>query len=64
MSDGVPTTTATEYPAGRYPDAVIAYAILRISFGINFMLHGFSRLLTNHAKFSGYVNQYFEHTPC
>jgi len=68
MSDGIRTTTATqrqrvEYPASRYSDAVIAYAILRISFGVNFMLHGLSRLLTDHAKFLGYVNQYFEHTP-
>jgi thiosulfate dehydrogenase [quinone] large subunit len=48
---------------GRQSDAVIAYTILRISFGINFMLHGVSRLLTDHANFVAYVNHYFEHTP-
>jgi thiosulfate dehydrogenase (quinone) large subunit len=42
---------------------VIAYAILRISFGLNFMLHGVSRLLADHANFAAYVNHYFEHTP-
>jgi len=65
---GVQAVTATERQrvdpaASRYSDAVIAYTILRISFGLNFMLHGLSRLLTDHAKFVGYVNQYFEHTP-
>jgi len=65
---GVQALTATEqqrvYPAAsRLSDAVIAYTILRVSFGLNFMLHGLSRLLTDHAKFVGYVNQYFEHTP-
>lgn len=68
MSDRIRTATVTqkqlvESPATRYSDTVIAYTILRISFGVNFMLHGLSRLLTDHAKFLGYVNQYFEHTP-
>ena len=48
---------------GWHSDAVIAYTILRISFGINFMLHGVSRLLADHANFVAYVNHYFEHTP-
>lgn len=48
---------------GRHSDAVIAYSILRISFGVNFMLHGVSRLLADHANFVGCVNHYFEHTP-
>jgi thiosulfate dehydrogenase [quinone] large subunit len=65
---GVQAVTATEQQrvdpaASRHSDAVIAYTILRISFGLNFMLHGLSRLLTDHAKFVAYVNQYFEHTP-
>jgi len=49
--------------ADRRSDAVVAYTILRISFGINFMLHGVSRLLADHANFVAYVNHYFEHTP-
>jgi thiosulfate dehydrogenase (quinone) large subunit len=49
--------------ASWHSDAVIAYTILRISFGVNFMLHGVSRLLADHANFVAYVNHYFEHTP-
>ena len=47
----------------RYSDAVIAYTILRLSFGANIMLHGVSRLLAGHAAFLAYLNHYFEHTP-
>jgi thiosulfate dehydrogenase [quinone] large subunit len=50
-------------PASRYSDAVIAYTILRLSFGANIMLHGVSRLLAGHAAFLGYLNHYFEKTP-
>ena len=48
---------------GRYSDAVIAYGILRLSFGVNIMLHGLSRLLAGQAGFLAYLNHYFEKTP-
>lgn len=44
-------------------DAVIAYAILRLSFGLNIMIHGVTRLLAGHAAFLAYLNHYFEKTP-
>ena len=47
----------------RSSDAVIAYAILRLSFGVNIMLHGLSRLLAGPSGFLGYLNHYFEHAP-
>lgn len=47
----------------RFSDAVVAYTILRISFGANIMLHGLSRLLVGRAGFLAYLNHYFEHTP-
>lgn len=47
----------------RYSDAVIAYTILRLSFGANIMLHGVSRLLAGHAAFLAYLTHYFEHAP-
>ena len=50
-------------PASRSSDRVIAYTILRFSFGVNIMLHGVSRLIAGHAGFLAYVNHYFEHTP-
>jgi thiosulfate dehydrogenase [quinone] large subunit len=56
--------TAKDFsPAPRYSDAVIAYTILRLSFGANIMLHGVSRLLAGHAAFLGYLNHYFEKAP-
>jgi thiosulfate dehydrogenase [quinone] large subunit len=42
---------------------VIAYTILRLSFGANIMLHGVSRLLAGHAAFLAYLTHYFEKTP-
>ncbi len=47
----------------RYSDALIAYTILRLSFGANIMLHGVSRLLAGHAPFLAYLTHYFEKTP-
>lgn len=44
-------------------DTVIAYSILRLSFGVNIMLHGASRLLARPSAFNTYLNHYFEHTP-
>jgi thiosulfate dehydrogenase [quinone] large subunit len=50
-------------PSLGYSDAVIAYTILRLSFGANIMLHGVSRLLAGHAAFLAYLIHYFEKTP-
>jgi thiosulfate dehydrogenase [quinone] large subunit len=44
-------------------DAVLAYGILRATFGINIMLHGVSRLLAGQAAFLAYLNHYFEKAP-
>jgi thiosulfate dehydrogenase [quinone] large subunit len=55
MSDSV-SVPATS----RSSDAVIAYTILRVSFGANIMLHGVSRILMGHAAFLAYLTHYFE----
>ena len=47
----------------RFSNTVVAYTILRVSFGANIMLHGVSRLLAGHAAFLAYLNHYFEKTP-
>src|SRR6202790_3786396 len=44
----------------RSSDAVIAYTILRVSFGANIMLHGVSRIAMGHAAFLAYLTHYFE----
>jgi thiosulfate dehydrogenase [quinone] large subunit len=44
-------------------DRVIAYTLLRLSFGTNILFHGASRLLVGRAGFLAYLNHYFEHTP-
>jgi len=51
------------FDRGPSSDAVIAYAILRLSFGANIMLHGLSRLLAGPSGFLNYLNHYFEHAP-
>jgi thiosulfate dehydrogenase (quinone) large subunit len=53
----------SDFIAGRTSEAVIAYGILRLSFGMNIMLHGASRLLAGPSAFDTYLNHYFEHTP-
>src|SRR5690242_12395134 len=63
------TTTAPPQSArisvrsSRSSDAAIAYGILRLSFGVNIMLHGVSRLLAGQAGFLAYLNHYFEKAP-
>jgi thiosulfate dehydrogenase [quinone] large subunit len=42
-------------------NTVIAYAILRVAFGANILLHGLSRLLNGRAPFLAYLTHYFEH---
>lgn len=44
-------------------DAVLAYGLLRFTFGINIMLHGVTRLLAPQGAFLAYLNHYFEKTP-
>ncbi|HSR06787.1 MAG TPA: DoxX family membrane protein [Bryobacteraceae bacterium] len=56
-------STADDLPPARYSDAVVAYTVLRLTFGANIMLHGVSRLFAGHAAFLGYLNHYFEKTP-
>ena len=67
MSDTLhaPAAVETAKPSStyRYTDAAIAYAILRLSFGVNIMLHGLSRLLAGRQGFLAYLNHYFEHAP-
>jgi thiosulfate dehydrogenase [quinone] large subunit len=75
MSESIAAPRATEsaMPAERLldtgsdrapsSDAVIAYAILRLSFGVNIMLHGVSRLVAGSSGFLTYLNHYFEHAP-
>ena len=48
--------------AAGFSDSIWAYAILRVSFGANIMLHGVSRLLMGHAAFLAYLTHYFEKT--
>jgi thiosulfate dehydrogenase [quinone] large subunit len=42
-------------------DIVIAYTILRLSFGANILLHGLSRILNGRPAFLAYLTHYFEH---
>jgi len=47
--------------ARKASNIVIAYAILRLSFGANILLHGLSRVLNGQPAFLAYLNHYFEH---
>jgi thiosulfate dehydrogenase [quinone] large subunit len=42
-------------------NTMVAYAILRLAFGANILLHGLSRLLNGRAAFLAYLTHYFEH---
>jgi thiosulfate dehydrogenase [quinone] large subunit len=42
-------------------NTMLAYAILRLAFGVNILLHGLSRLLNGRAAFLAYLTHYFEH---
>ncbi len=44
-------------------DRRIAYALLRIVFGVNIFFHGFSRLLGDHAAFLAYLSQQMAKAP-
>ncbi len=47
---------------GQPTNTVIAYTILRVSFGANILLHGLSRVLNGRAAFLAYLTHYFEHS--
>lgn len=62
MSQSVGTMNQLETVSNRKAsDTVIAYAILRLSFGANILLHGLSRVLNGRAAFLAYLTHYFEH---
>lgn len=44
-------------------DRRIAYALLRIVFGVNILLHGISRLVGDHAAFLAYLSQQMAKAP-
>src|SRR6202043_2791144 len=63
MSQTVSTVSRLENVSSRKAsDVVIAYTILRLSFGANILLHGVSRLLNGRAAFLAYLTHYFEHS--
>ncbi len=63
MSQTVSTAGPMETVSSRKTsDVVIAYTILRLSFGANILLHGVSRLLNGRAAFLAYLTHYFEHS--
>jgi thiosulfate dehydrogenase [quinone] large subunit len=71
MSNSISAANVSEMKVGardsaaslRFSNTVVAYTILRVSFGANIMLHGISRLLAGHAAFLAYLTHYFEKTP-
>jgi thiosulfate dehydrogenase [quinone] large subunit len=63
VSQTVSTVSQLETVSNRKAsDIVIAYTILRLSFGANILLHGLSRLLNGRAAFLAYLTHYFEHS--
>ncbi|HSZ21387.1 MAG TPA: DoxX family membrane protein [Candidatus Acidoferrum sp.] len=63
MSQTVSTVSQLETVSNRRAsDIVIAYTILRLSFGANILLHGLSRLFNGRAAFLAYLTHYFEHS--
>jgi len=68
MSNSVSAASSLESKAAgsasqRSSDTLLAYALLRVAFGINIMFHGVARLLVGHAAFLAYLSHYFEHAP-
>ena len=62
MSQSVSTMSELETVSERKASNIaIAYAILRLAFGANILLHGLSRLLNGRAAFLAYLTHYFEH---
>lgn len=62
MSQSVSTVSALESASpNKVSNTVIAYTILRLSFGANILLHGLSRILNGRPAFLAYLTHYFEH---
>jgi thiosulfate dehydrogenase [quinone] large subunit len=62
VSQSVSTVSRLETVSSRKAsDTVIAYTILRLSFGANILLLGLSRVLNGRPAFLAYLNHYFEH---
>jgi len=62
VSESVSTLNQVESVSARKAsNIVIAYTILRLSFGANILLHGLSRVLNGRPAFLAYLNHYFEH---
>ena len=62
MSQSTTTMNSLETVSSRRAsNIVIAYTILRLSFGANILLHGLSRVLNGKAAFLAYLTHYFEH---
>ena len=62
MSQSASTVSNPETAFSRKASNIaIAYAILRLSFGANILLHGLSRILNGRAAFLAYLTHYFEH---
>jgi thiosulfate dehydrogenase [quinone] large subunit len=62
VSESVSTLNQVECVSARKAsNIVIAYTILRLSFGANILLHGLSRVLNGQPAFLAYLNHYFEH---
>ena len=47
----------------RLLDQQLAYGFLRVVFGVNIFLHGFSRLVSEKGAFLAYLSQKMSHTP-
>ncbi|MFZ0299414.1 MAG: DoxX family protein [Candidatus Sulfotelmatobacter sp.] len=41
----------------------VAYLLLRVTLGANIFLHGFSRLIGNHAAFAAYIDKQMQNAP-
>jgi thiosulfate dehydrogenase (quinone) large subunit len=62
VSQSVSTMSKLEtVSASKASNVVIAYTILRLSFGANILIHGLSRLLNGRPAFLAYLTHYFEH---
>ncbi|HEY2646777.1 MAG TPA: DoxX family membrane protein [Candidatus Acidoferrales bacterium] len=62
MSQSISTADRLENVSSiQASDTVIAYTILRLSFGANILIHGLSRLLNGQPAFLAYLTKYFEH---
>ena len=51
------------HPAGPLSDDSIAYAILRLTLGVNIFLHGLTRLSGDHAAFLAYLEKTLHQAP-